>query len=80
MATIFTPTKVRDLKEGDLLDAYPERVYTAPEPSDALPGYLTFLIVDTDNLDAPMEGLAEPDDVIVVRTHVVDHIELKEEA
>lgn len=49
MATVFIPTEARNLRRGDLLWHYDERVSVTPRPCDVHPGGLYFAVEGFDS-------------------------------
>lgn len=74
MATAFTPTEARNLRRGDLLKNYAERVSVTPRPCDVHPWGIYFEIEGFDT-SGRYNGIysdvcCDPETMFVVRTEV----------
>lgn len=72
MSLLFTPTKARDLKVGDKLDAHPEHVTVAPKRCDSHDGNRMVFQVEGYGSEAGSHSdiCVDSATVFVVRTEV----------
>lgn len=71
--TVFTPTRIQDLKAGDLLDAHHERVARDPKPCKDHKGNLVFVVEGFDPITGEYNFIhsdvcCPADEIFVVRT------------
>lgn len=70
--TVFTPTRAADLRTGDRLGPYAERVKRTPVPCSVHPGRVFFEIEGYDERGfyngVHSDVCTTPDDMFVVRT------------